>query len=69
MVLRADYLATVTASGLEGVRVVSDEPFGDVELALIPRSVLCGAEAVGVDVRALLRTFHAITLCARKRDP
>jgi SAM-dependent methyltransferase len=66
--LRADYLGTVADAGLVDVEVVKDECFGEPMLALVPADLIRMAEAAGVDVRAVARTVHSITIRARRPE-
>jgi arsenite methyltransferase len=65
--LRADYLRTVAAAGLEPVEVVDEKPFGEMALSMVPDAVLQTMEQASVDVRAVARTVRSVTIRAWKR--
>ncbi len=64
--LRADYLATVAAAGLDEIEVVKDVSFGETALAMVPEDLVRTAQAAGVDVPGVARSVRSITLRARK---
>jgi SAM-dependent methyltransferase len=64
--LRADYLETVRAAGLEEVEVLEDRGFGEESLSMVPDDLRQQAERAGVDVLAVARTVRSIKVRARK---
>ncbi|HXQ22665.1 MAG TPA: arsenite methyltransferase [Candidatus Acidoferrales bacterium] len=65
--LRDQYLATITAAGLDGIEIVSDKGFGAMVLTMVPDALLRKAEAAGIDVQGVAETVRSLTIRARKR--
>lgn len=64
--LRADYLQTVRAAGLQDVDVLEDRGFGEESLAMVPEDLRRQAEVAGIDLLGVARTVRSIKVRARK---
>jgi arsenite methyltransferase len=64
--LRAEYLDTVRAAGLDDVEVLEDRGFGEESLSMVPDDLRRQAERAGIDLLAVARTVRSIKVRARK---
>lgn len=64
--LRAEYLDTVRAAGLEHVEVLEDRGFGEESLSMVPDDLRRQAERAGIDLLAVARTVRSVKVRARK---
>jgi ubiquinone/menaquinone biosynthesis C-methylase UbiE len=64
--LRADYLDTIRAAGLDNVEVLRDSGFGAMAMDMVPKDMLEQAQKAGIDVREVADGVRSLTIRAWK---